>query len=61
MGTSGTGKMKNPKLSRILLLFVSGFSFLTSWIGPPLFRYSHRIVEAQKGLAAAAVSKPTVA
>src|SRR5262245_21435432 len=38
--------------SRILLLFVSGFSFLTSWIVTPLFRYSHRIVEAQKALGA---------
>jgi hypothetical protein len=38
--------------SRILLLFVSGFSFLTSWIVTPLFRYSHRIVEAQKALCA---------
>jgi hypothetical protein len=38
--------------SRILLRFVSGFSFLTSWIVTLLFRYSHRIVEAQKALCA---------
>ena len=38
--------------SRIWLLFVSGFSFLTSWIFTLLFRYSHRIVEAQKALCA---------
>jgi hypothetical protein len=33
--------------SRILLLFVSGFSSLLSWIVMLLFRYSSRIVETQ--------------
>jgi len=43
----------NPQcFSRILLLFVSGFSFLLSWIVTLLFQYSHHIVEAQNALCA---------